>query len=152
MLTGRSWPQLGGGDDILDIVGVNFYCNNQWVLDGETLDWRDPARRPLSSLLAEVYARYGKPVMIAETGIEGDDRAEWIAYVARETATAIALGVPIEGICLYPVMGHIGWDDERYCPNGPIDLTTDGSRVIHAPSQAALHHAATLIEQVRGGA
>ena len=81
MLAGATWPQLGGGPDLLDVVGVNFYHNNQWIHGGDPLDWRDPRRRPLSSLLAEVYARYGRPMMIAETGIEGDERQAWICLL-----------------------------------------------------------------------
>lgn len=138
MLAGAMWPQLGGDPDILDVVGVNFYHNNQWIHGGAPLEWRDPRRRPLSSLLAEVYARYGRPVMIAETGIEGDERPAWIEYVTAEVMEAIRLGVPVEGVCLYPVMGHIGWDDDRYCPNGPIDLSPCGRRRIHEPSRAAI--------------
>ncbi len=138
MLAGTSWPQLGGAPDTLDVVGVNFYHNNQWIHGGPSLDWRDPACRSLSSLLAEGYARYGRPIFIAETGIEADERPAWIAYVAREAAVARDLGVPLEGVCLYPVIGHVGWDDDRYCPNGPIDQAPDGTRTIHQPSRVAL--------------
>ena len=147
MLAGKYWPQLGGSDDILDVVGVNFYHNNQWWHGGAPLAWRDPDRRTLSSLLAEVYARYGKPVMIAETGIEGEERADWIDYVIGETAVAIDLGVPVEGICFYPVMGHIGWDDDRNCPNGAIDVQADGRRVVHLPSKLALQQGMTKLEK-----
>ena len=38
---------------------------------------------------------------------------------------AAALGVPIEGVCLYPVLDHPGWDDERYCPNGLLSWADD---------------------------
>ncbi len=32
-------------------------------------------------------------------------------------------GVPVHGICLYPVMNHPGWDDDWHCPNGLIDYS-----------------------------
>ncbi|WP_133365857.1 hypothetical protein [Qipengyuania sediminis] len=44
----------------------------------------------------------------------------------------------MEGVCLYPVLGHVGWDDERYGPDGPIDITVDGGRAGHPPSRAAI--------------
>lgn len=118
MLAGRTWPQIGGRPDLLDVVGVNFYHNNQWIHDGPPLPHDDPMSRPLHALLAEVFARYGRPIFIAETGIEGDARGPWLRMVLREVEAAIALGVPVEGICLYPVLDHPGWDDDRYCPNG----------------------------------
>ena len=30
MIGGKAWPQIGGRSELLDIVGVNFYHNNQW--------------------------------------------------------------------------------------------------------------------------
>ncbi len=34
MLCGKAWPGLGGKPDYLDIVGINYYSNNQWYLGG----------------------------------------------------------------------------------------------------------------------
>ena len=34
---------------------------------------------------------------------------------------AIAEGVPVEGLCLYPILNHPGWDDDRHCYNGLFD-------------------------------
>jgi len=118
MIAGHAWPQIGGRPELLDVVGVNYYFNNQWIHGGPTIDVGHPGYRPLRSLLAEVHARYGRPLFVAETGIEADRRAAWLAYVAGEVRAARDRGVPVEGICLYPVMDHPGWDDGRYCPNG----------------------------------
>jgi hypothetical protein len=43
--------------------------------------------------------------------------------------------VPVEGICLYPVLNHLGWDDDRHCQNGLLDFPQDatGRRVVVAP-------------------
>ena len=27
-------------------------------------------------------------------------------------------GVPVEGICLYPILDYPGWDDDRHCETG----------------------------------
>ncbi|WP_380784681.1 glycosyltransferase [Sphingomonas sp. R86521] len=118
MIAGRAWPQIGGRPDLLDIVGVNFYHNNQWIHGGPPLAYGDPRARPFREILADTYARYGRPIFVAETGIEGDARAPWLQSIIAEVQAAIALGVPVEGICLYPVLDHPGWDDGRYCPNG----------------------------------
>ena len=118
LVAGRIWPQVGGRPDLLDVVGVNYYHNNQWIHGGPPIDRRHRLYKPFHRILAETYARYGRPIFIAETGIEGDERPAWLAYVAAEVRTARRLGVPIEGICLYPILDHPGWDDERPCPNG----------------------------------
>jgi hypothetical protein len=57
-------------------------------------------------------------VIIAETGIEADARADWLRYVSREAMGARALGVRLEAVCLYPIVDHPGWEDDRHCPNG----------------------------------
>ena len=138
MIAGRAWPQLGGRPELLDIVGVNFYHNNQWVHAGPPLALSDPRCRPFHELLAETYGRYGRPIFIAETGIEGDARAGWLKMILDEVRVAVELGVPIEGVCLYPILDHPGWDDERYCPNGLLSCAeTAAGRV----ADSALSHA-----------
>jgi len=118
LLAGRMWPQIGGAEKYLDIVGVNYYHNNQWIHGGPPIDIGHPLYKPFRTILAETYARYGKPILVAETGIEAERRVEWIRYVHAETRAAMAAGVPVEGICLYPVVNHAGWDDDRPCENG----------------------------------
>jgi beta-glucosidase/6-phospho-beta-glucosidase/beta-galactosidase len=154
MLTGRCESELGGAPEALDVVGVNFYWNNQWVYPDAARppnagpDWRpsrdalsvyDPRWRPFRDMLAEVYARYRRPIFVAETSIEGAPRAAWLRYVCEEVRAAIQMGVPVEGICLYPVLSHLGWDDDRYCDNGLFEMASEQRRrVVHAPLAAEL--------------
>lgn len=137
MIAGRSWSQLGGMPSMLDIVGVNFYHNNQWIHGGPPINRGHPLWKPFHNILAETYARYGRPIFVAETGIEGDDRAEWFAHIHAEVRLARQLGVPVEGICLYPILDHPGWDDDRPCPNGLLNP----ARAAHSPLAEELHHA-----------
>lgn len=138
MIAGRAWPQIGGRPDLLDIMGVNFYYNNQWIHGGPPLAYGDPRGRPFREILADTYARYGRPIFVAETGIEGDARADWLRSVLTEVRAAIALGVPVEGVCLYPVVDHPGWDDDRYCPNGLLAHTPEQGGRIANPALAAV--------------
>ena len=164
MLTGRRDPELGGEPQAIDAVGVNFYWNNQWLYpdaprpaDAEP-DWRpsrdplsvyDPRFRPFRDMLAEVHARYRRPVFVAETSIEGPPRAAWFRYVCEEVRAAVRMGVPVEGICLYPVLSHLGWDDDRYCPNGLFELEArQGRRVVHAPLVAELQRQQALFSDL----
>lgn len=134
MLAGLSWPQLGGEPRLLDIVGVNYYFNNQWIHGGSTIDIGHPLYRPLHRILMEIHGRYGRPVMLAETGIEFERRPAWLRYVAKELSTARAKGVPVEGLCLYPILNHAGWDDDRPCQNGLLEQERDGhQRQLYVP-------------------
>jgi beta-glucosidase/6-phospho-beta-glucosidase/beta-galactosidase len=120
MLAGRLCPELGGSENHLDIVGLNFYCNNQWYRHGPTIPLGDTAYRPLRGLLHEVSARYERPLLISETGAEGENGAGWLRYVAGEVRAARRAGLPVEGICLYPVMDYPGWENLRHCRCGLI--------------------------------
>ena len=134
MIAGRMWPQLGGRAEFLDILGVNYYPTNQWLHGGPPIGPDHPAHRPLHLLLAEVQARYGRPMILAETGTEDDARGAWLGHVAAEVAIARARGVPVEGICLYPVADHPGWDDDRDCRNGLLSARRGpAGREVHQP-------------------
>jgi beta-glucosidase/6-phospho-beta-glucosidase/beta-galactosidase len=133
-LTGRSRPELGGRADYVDIVGLNYYLHNQWIDGGLPMALDHPKFRPLRDILAAAHSRYGKPVFLAETGIEGDLRGAWLRIMATEVAAAQAGGVPVEGICLYPVTDYPGWVDARHCPTGLLGFPdTDGARPVFEP-------------------
>jgi len=134
MLAGREKPHLGGAEKYLDILGGNYYVHNQWVLNGSFITQDDPRYRHYRVLLAELYQRYKRPIFVAETGIEDDLRPSWLRYVCDEVFAAMQDGVPVEGICLYPIVNHPGWDDDRHCYNGLWDYPNDeGERAIYQP-------------------
>jgi hypothetical protein len=128
-LSGRSRPELGGRPDYVDIVGVNYYLHNQWVDGDLPIGVNHPQYRPLSDLLRRVYERYHRPLFVSETGIEGDLRPSWLRVIGHEIVAAQKAGIPVEGICLYPVLDYPGWDDDRHCPTGLFGyLDNDGVR------------------------
>lgn len=115
MLCGRTCPELGGSPDYLDILGFNYYYNNQWDIEThENLSWAnqpaDPRWLPLRDLLAQAYKRYNRPVAITETSHPGVDRPQWISFVAEECAAALQAGLPVWGVCLYPIIDRPDWD------------------------------------------
>lgn len=125
MLAGRRDPELGGDAEALDLVGVNYYWNNQWIHEGERTPLGHPLHRPLHRMLADVWDRYHRPIVITETGVEGAAGAGWLGYVAAEARQAQMLGVEVQGLCLYPVMDYPGWDNDRHCPCGLIEVSPD---------------------------
>jgi beta-glucosidase/6-phospho-beta-glucosidase/beta-galactosidase len=139
MIAGHIWPGLGGRPDCLDIIGVNYYSDNQWFLNGGTIERTHPLYRPFADILAETFQRYGRPILVAETGAEGDARAPWFDYVAEQVQSALQRGVPVEGVCLYPILDYPGWTNERHCEVGLYGLCDEqGERPLHQPLADAL--------------
>jgi beta-glucosidase/6-phospho-beta-glucosidase/beta-galactosidase len=122
MLLGNRAPELGGGPELIDVIGLNYYPDNQWYFEGSFIPLGHFAYRPFRSMLTEVYLRYRRPLFIAETGAEGSARAAWLHYVASETAAARHEGIPVEGLCIYPILDYPGWYDERHCAAGLFSL------------------------------
>ncbi len=127
MIAGRVCPELGGQEKFLDIIGVNYYPDNQWIYDikgtrrsheFKPLRRSHSAYRPLRDILREVYERYHRTMFVAETGAENALRPDWFRYVWQEVQKTINSGVPVQGICLYPILNHPGWEDDRHCHNG----------------------------------
>jgi len=149
MLTGRLAPELGGRADHIDVIGVNYYLHNQWYYpDREMIPLGAEDYRPFHSILAEIYGRYRIPIIVSETGTEGMERVSWYRYVRAECQTAIAMGVDVQGICLYPILDHPGWDDERHCPNGLWGFSDDGgTRPVYEPLLAEIQSATVPLRQ-----
>ena len=134
MLVGRLAPELGGHSGTVDLIGLNFYPDNQWYLGGSTIPLGHHDYRPLADMLGDVWERYGKPIFISETGSEGSARAAWLHYVCAEVREAMARGVPVEGICIYPVTAFSGWDDGRLSTTGLFSAPqADGKRGVYQP-------------------
>jgi beta-glucosidase/6-phospho-beta-glucosidase/beta-galactosidase len=152
MITGRSCRELGGSDDLVDVVGVNYYIHNQFVWEGPMIVPSDPRYRHVSLMLQEVHERYRRPIFVAETGIEDATRPAWLRYVCREVFAAIGAGVPVEGVCLYPILNHPGWDDDRHCHNGLFDYADDGGRrEAYVPLAEEVRRQSANAEAIRTG-
>ena len=134
MIRGTLHPELGGDPRFLQIIGMNYYDRNQWINHGRTIHRSEPLYRPFHRIVLEVWERYGVPLFVSETGTEDDNRPSWFAYVCEEVRRARELGVPVHGICLYPILNHPGWEDNRHCYNGLFDYpAADGSREVYQP-------------------
>jgi hypothetical protein len=150
MLEGRLWPFLAA-------------AAMRWTSSGSTstratsgthqpyrvLQPGDPKHRPVRELLIEIWERYGRPLWVSETGTEDDERGPWLHYICGEVEAAMQAGVPVHGICLYPIINHLGWNDDRHCRNGLWDFKeVDGRRPIEEDYARALAELRPRIEQV----
>jgi hypothetical protein len=141
MITGGAVPELGGHPGALDILGVNFYPDNQWYLGGSTIPLGHHAYRPFREILNELFQRYRRLIVVSETGAEGSARSSWLHYVCAEVRAAMACGVPVAGVCLYPITEYQGWENERLCAAGLFSMPDDrGKRVVDPDLAAELDH------------
>lgn len=153
LLSGRLRPELGGRPEYLDVIGVNYYPWNQWIYEGPTAAGTSigpghEGYRPFRDMLRENFDRYRRPLFVAETGTEGDDRPGWLRHVGEEVRAALRGGVEVAGICLYPIVNFPGWDDGRHCQNGLWDDADDaGDRPIDLPMAHELARQQRLLAQ-----
>ena len=125
MIIGRQQPELGGHPRYLDVLGVNFYHDNQWeVPGGRKIHWhikpRDERWVPFHVMIRGAYDRYRRPIIIGETSHVGSGRAEWIRELTDEVMIAVRAGLPLEGICLYPIMDRFEWNNPAHWHNSGL--------------------------------
>lgn len=109
--------------DLADVIGINVYPHE--------------LKRSVERSLKDVALRYGKPVMIAETGLhkghrrrwkEINDKGEWLRTVLDAVDRS---KVHVMGVCLYPIVNAPAWNapHRRRWDRGLIreDLSLDPS-------------------------
>jgi beta-glucosidase/6-phospho-beta-glucosidase/beta-galactosidase len=152
MLAGRLHPELGGSPSHLGVLGLNYYWTNQWELGASVpLDEGDPRRCGFRALVDTVWERYGAPLVVTETGHVGHRRAAWTAEIADAVFTARDAGIPVGGLCLYPILGMPEWHERgTWTRMGLWDVVTDEPglvRVPHVASMAAVREAQRRFEE-----
>jgi beta-glucosidase/6-phospho-beta-glucosidase/beta-galactosidase len=157
MLSGALAPELGGNPRYLGVIGVNFYHDNQWEHPGgEKIAWhiqpRDSRWVPFHRLFQDAYERYRRPIFVAETSHVGVGRAAWIREMTDEVGLAIDAGVPVEGVCLYPIIDRFEWENPSHWHNSglwDLERGPDGNykRVLNDEYAAELWHSQMKLAQ-----
>lgn len=152
MICGMREPELGGHPRYLDIIGLNYYPHNQWFFDGQHqhhILYTDPHYRPLHQLLHEVHQRYQRPLFVAETSSLGVAEPNWLRYVCEETRAALEIGLPIEGLCLYPIVDAPDWNDHRSIHQGLWSMPDERQqRTLCEPLARELQHQYSLFQSL----
>jgi hypothetical protein len=158
ILCGAMCPELGGSPELLDLLGFNFYYNNQWLTGYEYfLPWLnedpDPRWRPLHSLLTDAYHRYGRPMVLTETSHPGEDRPKWVNFIAQQCQTLLETDIPFYGICLYPIIDRPDWDNLDYWHHSGLwdrlsDTDQASARMLNIPYAQALLEAQKIVKGV----
>lgn len=125
-LLGAVRPELGGDRGLFDMIGLNYYPHNQFDTRRRMLLPGDPRRRPLHRT-------------------EGNQRTDWLKQICGEVRLANGREADVRAVCLYPILNHLGWDDDRYCEHG-LFCGLDKRRRIHQPlaDQIALEQRVAL--------
>ncbi len=113
MIAGKTCPELGGDPKYLDIIGMNYYIHNQeWVISDQEegkihhqlMDWESDDRVSFAEMIKKVYLRYGRPILISESGSFGEHRERWWSRLFPEIEEALAMDLPVCGVCAYPIL------------------------------------------------
>ena len=155
MLTGKICPELGGAPQLVDMLGFNYYYNNQWVAgEGRGLSWTnippDTRWRSLSSLLEQAWLRYQLPFVVSETSHPGIDRPGWIRYIGQQVQEMLQQGMPLWGVCLYPIIDRPDWDNIAHWHHAGLwdaqpEANKPHARVLYEPYAVALREVQELI-------
>lgn len=146
VLCGKEHPELGGSPEILDIVGANNYSFGQMEYRESgphaALEPHDERIKPLCELLATVWERYRRPMIIGETSGMGYGREAWLKDVMEESLAAVERGMDLQGICLFPAVDMPDWHTGEWLHNGICDMDEragDLHRVPFEPYVQELH-------------
>ena len=147
MVSGRVAREMGGSPEFLDILGLNYYWTNQWQVgvEGVPLASGDPRRVPLADLVRTAWRRYGCDVAITETSALAEARGPWIHELSLMAEQLLGEGIPLAGICLYPILSMPEWHArDQWAQLGLLDLEREQSvleRKACAPMLQALRRA-----------
>jgi hypothetical protein len=97
-----------------------------------------------------VWHRYQAEIVITETSHYGDRRGPYLNSLVDEIEAILDEGIPLRGVCLYPILGMPEWHDSTaWARMGLWDLIPDKERlerVVHAPMLEALKEAQRRLE------
>ena len=155
VLAGKQHPEFGGSPEILDIVGVNCYAFGQMEFNEQgphtAIGPRDERIRPLGDLLGVAWERYRRPMIIGETSGLGEGRPAWLKDVMEESLAAVAQGIDLHGVCLFPAVDMPNWHTGEWLHNGICDLQMqdgDLKRVPYEPYVQELRRWQKLLNRV----
>jgi hypothetical protein len=142
----------------VDLIGMNFYPDSQvecyW--DARARRYRrrmlpldDSRRISLTQALSLYRERYGpRPIIVAETSVRGARRLPWLRYMTDQAVLALRAGLPLAGLCWYPVLDVPDWgglvagrtprtlEDLRLAHSGLIRLERTGGALRRVLSAA----------------
>lgn len=130
----------------VDVIGVNYYpelsARELTLYEDKVVGVTFNAwTSGLEAIIRGFVSRYGVPVIVSETAVEGDDahRSSWLDAVVALLHGLRAEGVPITGLVWWPLFDFVDWS----WATGDLVIEEFYSRIdgkvspIHPPKRAA---------------
>ncbi|HEX8323149.1 MAG TPA: family 1 glycosylhydrolase, partial [Tepidisphaeraceae bacterium] len=105
-----------GNPQMPDLIGIDYYSHSDWTLEKNTDDTirQRRADTPLGlyELGKAIYDRFGLPMMVTETSIDGPpiSREIWLQTMTDQIKQLREDGIPLTGLIWWPVFDQIDWD------------------------------------------
>src|SRR5688572_25209029 len=98
-----------------DVLGMDYYPHSDWQLDKTPAGVRQRrADNPvgLYGVASAYWKRYGVPLMLTETSIEGQaiNREIWLEGTVEHIRRLREEGVPMLGMFWWPLIDQVDWD------------------------------------------
>jgi len=146
MISGKTFPELGGHPKYLDIIGINYYFHNQEFVISEgkrkishkAMEWESPSRIPFWHMIEFVHERYQRPIVISETGSYEDLRYTWWSRTLSEIKVGLEKGLPIAGVCAYPTVDRPNAINYLLRRSGLWDFEDDDPKLVRIPHQKSI--------------
>lgn len=106
---------LAANPQMPDVIGLDYYQHSDWQLErsggGVRQRWAD-APVGIYGVANAYYNRYGLPMMVTETSIEGKpiNREIWLERIVEDARRLREEGVPLNGLVWWPLFDHLDWD------------------------------------------
>lgn len=99
-----------------DVIGLNYYpelsARELVRQDGRIVGVaRDAGTSGLRDVIQSFTERYGLPILVSETGVEGSDdhRVQWLDDAAHALHEMRAEGVDVRGLVWWPLFDFVDW-------------------------------------------
>jgi beta-glucosidase/6-phospho-beta-glucosidase/beta-galactosidase len=98
-----------------DVLGLDYYPHSDWQLDmqgGGVRQRRAESPVGLYGIASAYWQRYGIPLMLTETSIEGQpiNREIWLEQNIDHIKRLREEGIPMLGLIWWPLLDQIDWD------------------------------------------
>lgn len=98
-----------------DVLGLDYYTHSDWQLDligGSVRQRRAENPAGLYGVGNDYYQRYGIPIMLTETSVEGQsiNREIWFESTVDDARRLREEGIPLLGYIWWPLIDQIDWD------------------------------------------
>ncbi len=99
-----------------DVLGLDYYPHSDWQLEslgnGRLRQVRADNPAGLYGVAIDYYDRYGIPLMLTETSVEGQaiNREIWLDTMIDDVTRLRAEGIPMLGLFWWPMIDQVDWD------------------------------------------